>query len=136
MPDPSEPQADELAVLSQEEFSEAVRQALRHLARPGALAGSPLTRTRLVAEHPGGDPAEALRELLEGTIEALDGDPRSAKLHRALTATFMGGAPTQELAAERLGLPFTTYRRHLTAGVEHVCQHLWQRELYGAAARA
>ncbi|MBB6547206.1 ATP-binding protein [Nonomuraea rubra] len=136
VPDPSEPQADELAVLSQEEFSEAVRQALRHLARPGALAGSPLTRTRLVAEHPGGDPAEALRELLEGTIEALDGDPRSAKLHRALTATFMGGAPTQELAAERLGLPFTTYRRHLTAGVEHVCQHLWQRELYGAAARA
>ena len=40
--------------------------------------------------------------------------------------------PTQEAAAERLGLPFTTYRRHLGAGIERVCEELWHRELYGA----
>jgi hypothetical protein len=124
-----------LEVLSREEFSEAVRKALRHLARPDALAGSPLTRTRLVSEHHrGDDPAKALRELLDEAIGALGEDPRSAKSHRALTATYLGGAPTQELAAERLGLPFTTYRRHLVAGIERVCDHLWQRELYGVAA--
>ena len=29
-----------------------------------------------------------------------------------------------------LGLPFSTYRRHLTRGVERVVDWLWQRELY------
>jgi hypothetical protein len=38
----------------------------------------------------------------------------------------------QEAAAERLGLPFSTYRRHLTTGVERVTGWLWQRELHGA----
>jgi hypothetical protein len=40
-------------------------------------------------------------------------------------------AATQEAAAELLGLPFSTYRGHLTRGVERVCDRLWQRELYG-----
>ncbi|MEO3876306.1 hypothetical protein ABGB18_46720 [Nonomuraea sp. B12E4] len=44
--------------------------------------------------------------------------------------------PTQELAAERLGLPFTTYRRHLTAGIERVCADLWHQEPYGTGAPA
>ncbi|MGI5291980.1 hypothetical protein ACQEVF_52930 [Nonomuraea polychroma] len=52
-------------MLSQEEFAEAVRKALRHLSRPDALAGSVLTRSRLVVEHAESDPAEALRDLLE-----------------------------------------------------------------------
>ncbi|GAA3220480.1 hypothetical protein [Nonomuraea helvata] len=40
--------------------------------------------------------------------------------------------PTQEAAAERLGLPYSTYRRHLVSGIERVCEDLWRRELYGA----
>ncbi|GAA5086101.1 ATP-binding protein [Thermocatellispora tengchongensis] len=122
-----------LAVLSREEFAEAVRKALRHLSRPDALAGSPLTRSRLVAEHGERDhPARALRDLLEQAIDSLREDPRSAKFHRALDATFLHAAPTQELAAERLGLPFATYRRHLVSGIERICAQLWHRELYGA----
>jgi hypothetical protein len=135
VPDPFDrgvPTTGRLAVLSQEEFVEAVRKALRHLSRPDALAASPLTRSRLVMEHVEKDPAKALRDLLEEAIEELSEDPRSAKLHRALSATFLRGVPTQELAAERLGLPFTTYRRHLTSGIERVCAHLWHREVYGA----
>jgi hypothetical protein len=46
--------------------------------------------------------------------------------------TFMQNTPTQQVAAERLGLPFSTYRRHLTRGLERVCDLLWQRELLGA----
>ena len=34
-------------------------------------------------------------------------------------------------AAELLGLPFSTYRGHLTRGVERIVEWLWQRELYG-----
>ncbi|GAA5055096.1 hypothetical protein HNP84_006154 [Thermocatellispora tengchongensis] len=60
-------------------------------------------------------------------------DPRAEKFHRALAATYLHGAPTQEVAAERLGLPFTSYRRYLAAGIERVCEDLWHRELYGAA---
>ncbi|MFI9560310.1 AAA family ATPase [Nonomuraea endophytica] len=121
-----------LAVLSQAEFAEAVRQALRHLSRKDALAASLLTRTRLIAERAGENPATALGDLLRQTIDDLREDPRAAKFHRALTVTFLSGTPTQELAAERLGLPLTTYRRHLTAGIERVRADLWHRELYGA----
>ncbi|MGV9380525.1 ATP-binding protein [Nonomuraea sp. NPDC003707] len=124
----------ELAVLSQAEFVEAVRKALRQLSRLDALAASPLTRTRLIAERAGQDPATALGDLLRQAIDDLRHDPRSAKLHRALSVTFLHGTLTQELAAERLDLPFTTYRRHLTAGIERICADLWHRELYGANA--
>lgn len=124
--------AAELAVLSQAQFAEAVRGALRQLSRPSALAASPLTRTRLIADRAGQDPGTALGDLLRRAIDGLREDPRSVKFHRALSVTFLHGTPTQELAAEQLGLPFTTYRRHLTAGVERVCADLWHRELYGA----
>ncbi|MGR6917974.1 AAA family ATPase [[Actinomadura] parvosata] len=121
-----------LAVLMEAEFHEAVRDALRRLSHPRALAANPLARTRLVACHPEPDPATALRDLLEQAIAGLKDDPRAHKSYQALEMTFLRGTPTQLIAAERLGLPFTTYRRHLTAGIERVCEDLWHRELHGA----
>jgi hypothetical protein len=35
------------------------------------------------------------------------------------------------VAAERLGLPFSTYRYHLAGGLRRVTERLWRRELYG-----
>ena len=107
----------ELAVLSQEEFTDAIRKALRHLSKYGELAANPLTRSRLLAGR--ADPVRALRELLEDSIRDLGRDPRAGKPHRALDVTYLRGAPTQEAAAERLGLSFTTVspapdRRHRT----------------------
>ncbi|WP_327589559.1 ATP-binding protein [Nonomuraea sp. NBC_00507] len=126
-----------LAVLSQEEFAQAVRAALRHLFQPGALAASPLAQhSRLITGHSSSDPAEALRDLLEQAIESLRDEPRASKPHRALDMTFLRDAPTQEVAAERLDLPFTTYRRHLTAGIERICADLWHRELHGSRTTA
>ncbi|MFC5835281.1 AAA family ATPase [Nonomuraea insulae] len=121
----------ELAVLSQAEFTEALRKALRHLSKQAQLAANPLTRGRLLAGQ--ADPARALRALLEQAINDLSQDPRAGKLHRALDLTYLRGAPTQEAAAERLGLPFTTYRRHLLAGIERICEDLWRRELHGSS---
>ncbi len=120
-------QAPELAVLSREEFTDAVRKALRHLAKPAELAANPLTRTRLLADR--ADPARALRELLEDGIRDVGRDPRAGKQHRALDVTYLRGAPTQEAAAERLGLSFSTYRRHLVAGIDRVSEDLWRREV-------
>jgi hypothetical protein len=72
-----------------------------------------------------------LRDVVAEAIDALRADSRDEKLHRALTRTYVRPAQTQELAAEAFGLPFSTYRRHLTRGVERVVERLWQRELYG-----
>jgi hypothetical protein len=119
--------------LSQPEFADAVRRALRDVHRTDALATNPLARTRVVRER-GAElpPPEALRELLHEAVEALRADPRGEKLVRALECTYLRPAPTQEAAAELLGLPFSTYRGHLTRGLERVVDRLWQRELHGA----
>jgi hypothetical protein len=124
-----------LLALSQPEFADGVRRALRDLHRRDALAANPLARTRLVREREDELPApDALRELLHEAVDALRADPRGEKLVRALECTYLRPAPTQEAAAELLGLPFSTYRGHLTRGLERVGDWLWQRELYGAGA--
>jgi hypothetical protein len=130
----SEHETGPVLALSQPEFADAVRRALRDLHRPGALAANPLTCTRLVRERAELPAPAALRELLEEAVEALRADPRAEKLLRALERTYVRPAPTQEAAAELLDLPFSTYRGHLTRSVERVVDWLWQRELYGADA--
>jgi hypothetical protein len=47
--------------------------------------------------------------------------------------TYVRPAATQERAAAALGLPFSTYRRHLTQGVDRVVAWLWDREVYGTS---
>jgi hypothetical protein len=137
--DPAQLAADRppaLVVLSQPEFAEAVRAALRAVRDPRALAASLLARSRVVVERAGEDDrGEALADLLADAVDALRGSEHGDKLHRAVATTFFKGAPTQEVAAERLGLPFSTYRRHLAAGVEAVITWLWERELHGAPAQ-
>jgi AAA ATPase domain len=120
--------------LSQPEFADAVRRAFRDLHRPDVLARNPLARARVVRERANGPPPEALRDLLHEAVDALRAEPRGEKLARALERTYLRPAPTQEAAAELLGLPFSTYRGHLTRGLERVVDRLWQRELYGAGA--
>jgi hypothetical protein len=46
-----------------------------------------------------------------------------------LNRTFVRAAPTQEAAAEVLGLPFSTYRRHLARAVDQVTEVLWAVEI-------
>jgi predicted DNA-binding protein (UPF0251 family) len=130
--EPHLPSVRKYAVLSRADFDAAVRSALRSWNRPYALAASPLLPARVVAEA-GGEPVEALRKVLRETVDELDVDAREVKLHRAIAMTFMQNIPTQQAAAERLGLPFSTYRRHLTRGLQRVCDLLWQRELLGAS---
>jgi hypothetical protein len=121
-----------LVVLSHPDFEEAVRRALRDFTRPAALAANPLLRSRIAAEHAGGAPTPAtLQALLREAAESLSANPRDEKLYRALRRTYFEPAATQELAAEVLGLPFSTYRYHLTGGIARVTEWLWRRELHG-----
>jgi hypothetical protein len=129
---PGEPAA--LLALSQPDFADAVRRALRGLHRPAELAANPLLRTRIVAGHGEGTASpEALAAVVREAVAALAEDPRDEKLFRALDRTYLRPAPTQERAAELLVLPFSTYRGHLTRGVERVVDALWERELYAPA---
>jgi hypothetical protein len=121
-----------LLVLSQTEFAEAVRQALRDYSRPDRLATNPLLRSRLVVDAVAEEaPSATLRALLCDAIATLKVNPKDAKLHRALWHTYIEPAPTQEQAAELLDLPFNTYRYHLAKSIERVTEWLWQRELAG-----
>jgi hypothetical protein len=127
--------ADNVLALSQAGFNDAVRQGLRDLYRPELLARNPLLRTRLAHDYAGADEpdAEALDGLLRAAVHALGEDPRDDKLLRAVDRTYLRPAPTQEAVAELLGLPFSTYRRHLAKGVQRIVGWLWDHEVYGTA---
>ncbi len=125
--------APTFAQLSESEFGAAVREALRTLNAPNALSRNPLLGTRLVANQAGPQSntvqrAAALKTILAETVAKLQATPRLRKLHRALHHTYIQPAPTQEAAAELLDLPFSTYRRHLSAGIAQVTEELWQQE--------
>ena len=116
---------------SRESFAEAVRLALRHLHDPLRLTDHPLLGTELVqaraaASHPALARPEALHALLVETIASLGGSARSRKLQVALHATFVGPVGTQEETAEALDIPLSTYRRHLTDGIQEVTDRLWR----------
>ena len=117
------------AVLGAEAFAEAVRDALRGYAKGHGLSENSLLDARVVREAEG-EPVAALRDLLRAAAEELAG-PRERRYFRALDLTYFRPAPTQAIAAERLELPFSTYRRHLARGVEHVTESLWRRETAG-----
>lgn len=113
--------------VSRSAFDQAVREALAHWRDPGAFAACALMRTRLAADF--SDPVGELRDLLHQAVEDLAGDPRGVRARDALAAGHFTGAPTQEAAARRLGLPYGTYRRHVRQGLDLLCEALWQREL-------
>jgi AAA ATPase domain len=129
------PNTAPLVVFSESEFSECVRQALRDYTSPAALSASMLLRSRVVIDVAGGEAAVAsLRALLREAVERLGTVTRDAKFYRALLYTYIQPAESQERAAERLGIPFGTYRYHLAQGTARVVAWLWQRELYGRSS--
>jgi hypothetical protein len=82
-----------------------------------------------LAAASGGPDAERLGSTLTDAIEWLGDQARGDQLRAALRCTFVRGAPTQEAAAELLGLPFSTYRRHLARALEQVTDLLWAVEI-------
>ena len=76
--------------------------------------------------------AAALEALIRDAVDALAEHPRDDKLLRAVDRTYLRPAATQESAAAMLGLPFSTYRRHLTQGVARIIAWLWERVDPGA----
>jgi hypothetical protein len=131
VPEPPQHDPTGMVVLSRPEFDAAVRDALRSWARPGEFEANPLHRTRLVAN---GGPS--LRDVVLEAVDHLHGERNGSRYHQAVVATFLRGVPTQQAVAHRLGVPFSTYRRHLRRGVELVCEELWRREQSAPSTQA
>jgi hypothetical protein len=113
--------------LSRDAFGAAVRLALRQLHQPEGLTGNPLVGSAL-----GADPA-AVRACLIAVIDRLGDDPKGEQLRAVLNRTYLRPAPSQEAAAEVLGLPFSTYRRYLAKAVDAATELLWSMEIGTAA---
>lgn len=124
------PRPEPRPVLARAEFDAAVREALRGWRRRDALVSTPLLRTRLVPPS-ATDPQAALRAVLHATLGGLRADEAGRRGYDAVCALHLAGAPTQESAARRLGLPFSTFRRHLALGVGRLCDALWELEVHG-----
>jgi hypothetical protein len=126
------PSAEPVIPLSRDEFGDAVKLALQEYARKGALTGNPLLRSRLVSEAAGKgsqERAEILKSKIAAAADELRIHPRDEKLFRAIDQTYLHPAATQEAAAELLDLPFSTYRRHLTSGIQRLTEILWLQEI-------
>lgn len=128
----SRPLPSQTIVLSEPEFAEAVRQALRDIHRSDLLAQNPLLHSRCLVDRTDQPPTPAdLQRLLREAVETLAATPKTQKQYRVLWRTHIEPAPTQEAAAELLDLPFGTYRYQLSKAIEKIITWLWQRELYG-----
>ena len=118
-----------MPLLTRSDFESAVKDALRHYTQPDLLAGSALLRASVLTRSgPAAGTPQALRALLVETAKALFAGERDQRLYRVLDLTYFSPAPKQEAAADRLGLSFGTYRRHLTAGVDRLIEWLWNQE--------
>ncbi|MEU3954104.1 hypothetical protein AB0F45_17565 [Streptomyces achromogenes] len=100
----------EFTVLSRLEFDAALRDALRSFFRPQEWAANPVTRSKLTAGT-----SRTLPQIRTDAVEGLRAEAGGEKYYRAVSRTYLTkGIPTQQAVAERLGLLFSTYRRHLT----------------------
>lgn len=115
-------------VLSETEFRAAVRDALRLINRPGRLVGNPLLQSRLLRQT--GNPTPAgLQMLLREAAASLSSEPRDRRFAVALDRAYIHPAESHEQAAESLGLPYSTFRLHVTTAVQRVVEYLWDLEL-------
>jgi hypothetical protein len=133
-PDAAPDDEDRVIVLSRSDSEDALREAFKALHRPDQLHDNPLLYSRVVTSAVGRDVdaperIDALCSLLEETAERLAADPRDEKYYRAVHRTYLQPAPTQEKAAEQLGVPFSTFRRHLNRGLDRVAEILWDEEV-------
>ncbi|MCA9523484.1 MAG: ATP-binding protein [Myxococcales bacterium] len=124
-----EPELPFFTNLRRSEFDDAVRAALQSANDEASLTSSALTRWRDLGSVAliGSDleRARRLRELLHDALERLSADPNDGRYYQAVRETFLRPVAKQAEAAYNLGLPFSTYRRHLARGIALLCEQLW-----------
>lgn len=114
-------------MLTRSDFGDAVRDALRHYNQTDLLVGNALLHADLLTRLGAATP-QSLKALLADTAAALFVNERDRRLYRVLELTYFDLTLKQEAVAERLGMSFSTYRRHLSTSVDRLTGWLWQQE--------
>lgn len=131
-PADTESRDDTLAALNRAEFGVRVREALRALDDPLTLGKNALIHCRAVqmqspARATVQERAVALRALLVREIAGLQGSKRGEQWARVLQAAYVDAMGKHEGIALTLGMSYSTFRRALAAGTEHVVDAMWAR---------
>ncbi len=110
----------QVANFDDQAFASAVRAALDDLHLTHRLQSNPLLECEAVKSHgqSGAARLNALRDWLRSTNERLSTNPATARAARILHRTYFEPAHSQQLAAEALGLGYSTYRRLLAEARE------------------
>jgi len=119
-------------VITEDDFKAAVRVALKHFNDPDELRTSPLMECRVTLEverRTHADREDALRTAIGDSAMALQNDPRTVRYYRAIRDFWLSPRGTQQAVAKELGVPFSTFRRHLSRGADLVARTLWKREV-------
>ena len=104
-------------------YAERVRDALRNLDNPTALAESPLARGEDVSER-----AESVRSLIaEATAQAFGDQPDERLLREVIVRGYLDRAPSHEVVASELYLSRSAYFRRLRQAVDRVGQYVSRR---------
>lgn len=116
--------------LAEPDFVAAVHDALKHWHDTAQLGLNPLMQSRLARSdrRPDESTQDSLRRAILLTAKSLSSHPRQAKFIRAVELTYWQPVGSQELAAERLGLPFGTYRYQLRTAIARLAASLYLRE--------
>lgn len=123
--------------LDRDRFTQAVARALRDVSRPERLRGNPLLTAGFIERMAGpgaseGQRIQVLRRMLERAIYELGLRPQYRRWQAVAESAYLHPVESQERMAERLGIPFSSYRRHLKSATEWITDFLWQFEV-GAA---
>lgn len=120
--------------LTEDEFRDAVIQALRQFHRPAGFADTPLLASALVIDKAGrsADEQTRMRVLSEAIRAAADtlsrGGVREQRWQRVLHRAYFAPARGQKEAAASLNMAYSTFRRQLAEARRALADELWQRE--------
>lgn len=121
---------------TEQNFTDAIYEALKQLNNPKKIIGNPLLNARFVQRVNEEEPtainlALALADKLTRSIASLENSPKDEALHRVLYRTFINPVGSQEQTADFLYMSFSTYRRQVKKGVERIADMLWLEEKKG-----
>ncbi len=103
----------------------AVREALELAVDPAGFSSAALAGWPVLAAEPATERAERFRAIVRSELDAMAHTLRGEKWRRAIVETYLVlPRRAQEDVAEHLGLPFRTYRDHLTAGLVELVRRL------------
>ena len=123
-----------VVVLSEQEFSERVAEALRNFHNNNLLVQNPLARSKMVVSVADADASDAtrvafLKEKILSCIQEIEQSPMDGKYHRVLYRSYINPVGSQEKTADFLNMSFSTYRRYLLAGTNRLAEIMWGWEL-------